>query len=60
MSWLDQPRKPHPTRKQLLLFAHEALANQYFAVVRATWVQGATVCALTETPVRTPEHEMLS
>ena len=51
MSWLDNLRKPEPPRKQLLFFANEELANEYFAVIRLTWFDQGKVRSVSESHI---------
>ena len=51
MSWLDNLRKPEPPRKQLLFFAKEDLANEYFAVIRLTWFAEGKVRSVSESHI---------
>jgi hypothetical protein len=49
MSSLNDLRKPHPPRKQLLFFSQEELHNEYFAVIRCSWFIGGVLCGVSET-----------
>ena len=51
MSWLDNLRKPEPPRKQVLFFAREELANEYFAVIRLTWFAEGKVRSVSESHI---------
>ena len=60
MSWLDKLRKPHPPRKQLLFFSQEELANEYCAVIRATWFSGGKACGVTETQIHIYDEDAVA
>tara|TARA_Y100000033_G_scaffold14071_1_gene13149 strand:- start:854 stop:1132 length:279 start_codon:yes stop_codon:yes gene_type:complete len=60
MSWLDKLRKPHPPRKQLLFFAQEELANEYFAVIRMTWFEHGKICGVTESHIHTYDDAVIA
>lgn len=60
MPWEDKLQKPNPPRKQLLFFAQEDLANEYFAVVRLTWFAEGKICGVTETHIHTYDDDVIA